>query len=79
MTVSKKVKRKRRRKTKGNCKYCDKPYYTKGVGSPEFDYKIPKSRGGLGHPDNIQIICQMCNRRKGTFTDQEWWLVLSGL
>ena len=31
----------------------------------EVDHIIPQSRGGTGHPENLQMLCSSCNRIKG--------------
>ena len=31
----------------------------------EVDHKIPQSKGGTDHPDNLQLLCSHCNRLKG--------------
>lgn len=31
----------------------------------EVDHKLPKSRGGTDHIDNLQLLCSPCNRMKG--------------
>ena len=38
----------------------------------DVDHKLPKSRGGTDHPDNLQLLCSGCNRSKGTKTMAEW-------
>lgn len=38
----------------------------------EVDHKLPKSRGGTDHPDNLQLLCAGCNRSKGNRTMAEW-------
>ena len=30
-----------------------------------YDHIIPKSRGGLDKPENIQLLCPHCNKSKG--------------
>ena len=31
----------------------------------EVDHKVPRSRGGTDHLDNLQLLCSSCNRIKG--------------
>lgn len=39
----------------------------------QFDHRLPLSRGGLHHPDNLCIACPTCNQRKGGMTAEEFW------
>ncbi len=38
----------------------------------EVDHKLPKSKGGTDHEDNLQLLCSGCNREKGSRTMAEW-------
>lgn len=38
----------------------------------EVDHKIPLSRGGLHHPDNLQILTKAKNRQKTNKTPEEF-------
>lgn len=52
------------------CNGCDKSLedgYT-------IDHKIALARGGTNYPDNLQLLCRVCNSRKGTQTMEEWVL-----
>jgi hypothetical protein len=31
----------------------------------EYDHRIPRSKGGTNTVDNVQLLCRMCNLRKG--------------
>ncbi len=31
----------------------------------EVDHRVPQSRGGTDHLDNLQLLCGSCNRIKG--------------
>lgn len=37
-----------------------------------FDHRLPVSRGGINHPDNLCIACPTCNFSKGSMTDAEF-------
>jgi 5-methylcytosine-specific restriction endonuclease McrA len=34
-------------------------------GSMQLDHIIPRSQGGQSTPDNVRMICQACNQRRG--------------
>lgn len=36
----------------------------------ELDHIISRRNGGSHHPDNLQILCNSCNARKGATTDR---------
>ena len=49
--------------------YLDPPFnsnqdYAAPVGSA-LDHRVPRSRGGTDHLDNLQLLCSSCNRIKG--------------
>lgn len=51
------------------CFYCTSPL------TPEtltVDHKIPSSRGGKHHDDNLVVACRKCNKEKGVLTDNEF-------
>jgi hypothetical protein len=44
--------------------------------SLSLDHKIPLRRGGGPGLDNLQIMCQRCNRCKGQFTHDEFLVLV---
>ena len=38
----------------------------------ELDHIIPRSRGGLDHPDNLTPACKPCNTSKGAKHLEDW-------
>lgn len=49
------------------CQYCG------AAGVPlACDHIIPKSRGGLTHPENLVAVCKSCNSSKGVKTLEQW-------
>lgn len=39
---------------------------------PTREHKIPRSRGGSNHDDNVVIACKGCNQAKGALTEDEF-------
>ena len=44
---------------RGSCRHCD------ATVELQFDHVIPVAMGGSSVPENLQILCGPCNRRKG--------------
>ncbi len=38
----------------------------------EIDHRTPLALGGTDEPDNLQILCQHCNSRKGDRSADEY-------
>ena len=55
------------------CVYCDEDLDWDNLA---IDHKIPLSRGGTNHTNNLQATCNECNEEKGNKTDAEYrrWL-----
>ena len=51
----------------GLCSYCGD-----AMRAPEIDHRVPLSRGGSNHPENLHLVCGRCNRRKGARTHEEF-------
>ncbi len=49
-------------KQEGNCAGCRTLFLFRNF---TIDHKIPKSRGGSDHIDNLQLLCGACNSTKG--------------
>ena len=41
-----------------------------------IDHKVPQSKGGTDHIDNLQLLCGACNSMKGTKTQEEFLAAL---
>ena len=44
----------------GRCRHCG------STGNLQFDHVIPRSWGGSGTAENVELLCGDCNRRKGS-------------
>ena len=54
------------------CDYCGS---TRNL---EIDHKIPPDLGGTNDRDNLQVLCQACNSRKGRRTAEDYEGYLKG-
>ena len=53
----------------GSCMYCGCSLPQDGF---ELDHKVPIARGGAAdEPENLQMLCSACSRRKGNMTGEE--------
>lgn len=52
----------------GLCIYCSGDLAV----SLNIDHKLPIIRGGTNWPDNLQLTCESCNKRKHSMTDEEF-------
>tara|TARA_Y100001973_G_C5203172_1_gene339387 strand:+ start:1827 stop:2312 length:486 start_codon:yes stop_codon:yes gene_type:complete len=58
------------------CKYC---HYRLDIRNMVCDHIVPLSLGGNSTPENLQLICDRCNRRKGPLTDKQYGKLLKWL
>ena len=56
------------------CPYCGKEITTENM---SLDHKHPQSSGGTSDIDNLQLIDNTCNRRKGEMTHEEYKKLIS--
>ena len=54
---------------KGRCAYCGQTHRSHYL---VIDHKHPVSRGGGDEIDNLQLLCNSCNMRKGIQSDEEF-------
>lgn len=55
------------------CHYCEIPLTLK---TTTKDHLTPTCRGGSNLIDNVVPCCLSCNQRKGTYTEEEYWVLL---
>ena len=56
------------------CFYCESEitFYRKKPNSLEIDHRVPVSRGGGDHVENLVATCRHCNSLKANMTDKEF-------
>jgi len=65
-------------KTDGECAYCEKQlawvnYGRDGYrGAWQVDHRVPVSRGGTDHMNNLSAACVDCNQSKGDLSAREF-------
>jgi len=59
-----------------HCMYCGRKIGQSKKTKLNMDHKIPVSRGGTAHPDNLGISCQQCNSAKGPLNSVEFQQLL---
>ena len=66
--VSREVKVHVWRRDGGRCRHCgitDSEAVARSGAHLHYDHIVPYSRGGMSNVDNIQLLCESCNLRKG--------------
>ena len=58
------------------CKYCKRILR---VNNYQLDHVIPISKGGNSNKENLQILCQSCNRIKGSFSEKNLLILFEWL
>jgi 5-methylcytosine-specific restriction endonuclease McrA len=58
------------------CRYCLAIY---GLDKGSVDHAVPLSRGGPVGLDNLELICEPCNARKGSMYPEEYFALLQFL
>ncbi len=53
----------------GVCLGCDIHFPFRNM---TVDHKVPRSKGGGHHIENLQLLCAACNSQKGDKTDAQW-------
>ena len=60
-------------KQEGFCNGCDLHFRLRNL---TLDHIVPRSRGGAHTDSNLQLLCQACNSKKGTRTQEEFLAIL---
>ena len=60
-------------KQEGFCNGCDVHFRLRNL---TLDHIVPRSRGGADTDSNLQLLCQACNSKKGTRTQEEFLAIL---
>ena len=63
------VKNKLLKAQRDKCAYCGQTHHSRYL---RIDHKYPFSRGGSDEIDNLQLLCNPCNMRKGILSDEEF-------
>ena len=58
------------------CKYCGRKLTLKTIAG---DHKVPLSKNGPSTKQNIQLICKVCNTRKGALHERDFKILLEWL
>ena len=69
VTWPKGLKQRLMRRQNNTCVYCGN---RRIASSMDIDHIIPVVRGGSNDESNLQVICRLCNQRKGLQTDDEF-------
>lgn len=59
----------------GRCHYCRRPFYACEGEHPRratLDHRLPTSRGGEHHWENVVAACWRCNQDKSDMTEEEF-------
>lgn len=58
----------------GRCEGCGNEFEWRNL---VIDHIVPVSKGGGDHINNLQLLCDACNRLKGTGTQKRLWYLLA--
>jgi 5-methylcytosine-specific restriction endonuclease McrA len=60
-------------KQKGKCASCnEKLSLEKGLDKAHLDHILPLALGGPNTDENVQLLCRLCNQRKGAKHPTDW-------